>query len=111
MVRALNLGEYGTRSHSAGYGQATPASWRPFRFSSDESDTELEGVYQYTRTRTGVIAPVDYSALARGIELSESHFAIIESHASNTSVEKKAFVYMANTPEEMTRHLEQQAQV
>ena len=35
---------------------------------SDEFDTEPEGVYQYTRTRTGVIAPVDYSALARVIE-------------------------------------------
>ena len=54
--------------------------------SSDESDTELEGVYRYTRTRTGIIAPVDYSALDRGIEVSESHSAIVESHASNSSV-------------------------
>jgi len=31
--------------------------------SSDESDTEPEGVYWHICTRTGVIAPVDYSAL------------------------------------------------
>jgi len=31
--------------------------------SSDESDTEPEGVYRHTRTRTGMIAAVDYSAL------------------------------------------------
>jgi len=58
-------------------------------------------VYWHTRTRTGVIAPIDYSALARGIEVSESQ-------ASNSSVEKEAFVYMASTSEEMTRRFEQQ---
>ena len=58
-----------------------------------------------------MVAPVDYSALARGIEVSESHSAIAESEASNSSVEKEAFVYMVNTPEETTRRLEQQAQV
>ena len=31
---------------------------------SDESDIEPEVVYRHTHTRTGVIAPVDYSALA-----------------------------------------------
>jgi len=55
---------------------------------------ESKGVYQHTRTRTGAVAPVDYSALARGIEVSESHSAIVESQASNSSVEKEAFVYM-----------------
>jgi len=30
-VGALNLGGYGTRSHSAGYGRITLASWMPFR--------------------------------------------------------------------------------
>ena len=39
--------------------------------SSDESDTEPGGVYRYTRTRTGAIAPIDYSALARGIEVND----------------------------------------
>jgi len=53
---------------------------------------------------------VDYSALARGIEISESHSAIAESQASNSSVEKEAFAYMASTPKEMTRRFEQQAQ-
>jgi len=47
--------------------------------SSDESDTEPERVYRHTRTRTDAVAPVDYSALARGIEVSESHSAIAES--------------------------------
>ena len=31
---------------------------------SDQSDAEPEGVYQYTRTQTGTIAPVNYSELA-----------------------------------------------
>jgi len=78
---------------------------------SDESDTELEGVYQHTCTRTGTIAPVDYSVLARGIEISEAHTAIVESHASNSSVEKEAFAYMAGTLEEMARCFVHQAQV
>ena len=76
--------------------------------SSDESNTESEGVYQNTRTRTGAVAPVDHSALTQGIEVSESHSAIAEWQALNSSIE--AFEYMANTPEEMARHLEQQAQ-
>ena len=47
--------------------------------SPDESDdepsglrellTELEGVYQHTRTRTGTIALVNFCALAGGIEV------------------------------------------
>ena len=74
--------------------------------SSNESDTEPEGVYQHTRTRTGAVAPIDYSTLAQGIKVRESHSAIAESLASNSSVEKEAFAYMANTPEEMTRRLE-----
>ena len=58
-----------------------------------------------------MVAPVDYNALARGIEVSESHSAIAESQALNFSVEKEAFVYMANTSKETARRLEQQAQV
>jgi len=53
-----------------------------------------------------MVAPVDYNALARGIEVSKSHSAIAESQASNSSIEKEAFVYMANTLEEMARRLE-----
>ena len=68
-------------------------------------------MYQHARTRTGAVAPVDYSALAQGIEVSESHSAIAELQASNPSIEKEAFVYMTNTPEETTRRLEPQAQV
>ena len=48
----------------------------------DESDTKPEGVYRHTRTRTGTIAPVDYNALARGIEVNEANSAIAESQAS-----------------------------
>jgi len=54
---------------------------------------------------------VDYSALALGIEVSEAHSAITESHASNSSVEKEAFAYMAGTPREVANHFEEQAQV
>ena len=68
--------------------------------SSDESDTEPEGVYRHTRTRTGVIPSIDYNALARGIEVNDSHSAIAESQASNSSMEKEAFIYMTSTPEE-----------
>jgi len=66
-------------------------------------------VYRHTCTRTSAVPPVDYSALARVIEVSESHSAIAESQASNSSVEKEAFAYMTNTPEETIRRLEQQA--
>jgi len=66
-----------------------------------------EGVYRHTRTRTGAVPPVDYSAQARGIEVSESHSAIAESQTSNFSIEKEAFAYMANTHEETISHLEQ----
>ena len=74
--------------------------------SSDESDTEPGGVYRYTRTRTGAIAPINYSALARGIEVNDSHSAVEESQASNSSIEKEAFIYMTNTPEETARRFE-----
>jgi len=76
----------------------------------DESDTEMKGVYHHTRTQTGTIAPVDYSALDQGIEVSEAHSAIVESQVLNSSVEKEAFTYIAGTPD-MTRRFEQQAQV
>ena len=79
--------------------------------SSDESDTEPEGVYRHTCTRTGAVAPINYSALARGIEVNESHSAVAESQASNSFIEKEAFTYMTNTPEETSRRFEQQAQV
>ena len=72
---------------------------------------ESERVYRHTCTQTGAVAPVDYSALARGIEISESHSTIAESQTSNFSVEKEAFAYMTGTPEEMARCFEQQAQV
>ena len=68
-------------------------------------------MHWHTRIRTGAVASVDYSALAGGIEVSESHSAIVESQASNSSVEKEVFDYMANTPEETTRRLKQQAQI
>jgi len=79
--------------------------------SSDKSDTELEGEYQHTHTQTSTIAPVDYSALIWGIEVSKTHSVIAESQAANFSIEKEAFAYMTGTPEEMARCFEQQAQV
>jgi len=78
---------------------------------SNRYDTEPERLYQHTHTRTGTIAPINYSALARGIDVSESHSAIAESQASNSSIEKEAFAYMTNTPEETAKHFEQQARV
>ena len=68
-------------------------------------------MYRHTRTRTGAVAPINYSALARGIEVNESHSAVAESQASNSSIEKEAFVFMTNTPKETARRFEQQAQV
>jgi len=73
---------------------------------SDQSDVEPEEVYQYTYTQTGTIAPINYIALAQGIELSEAHFAIAESQTSNSFGEREAFVYIASTPEEMIMHFE-----
>jgi len=66
---------------------------------SDQSDAEPEGVYQYTRTQTGTISPVNYSALAQGIELSEAYSAIAELQASNSFREREAFAYMVSTPD------------
>jgi len=67
--------------------------------SSNEPNTEPEEVYWHIHTQIGVIASVDYSDLAWGIEVSETHFAIAKSQASNSSVEKEAFAYMTGTPE------------
>ena len=65
--------------------------------------SELEGVYQHTRIRTGTIAPVSYSARTRGIKVNEAHPTIAESQASTSSIEKEAFTYMAGTPKEVTK--------
>jgi len=57
--------------------------------SSEESDVdrspdlkdilvEPEGVYRHTRTRMRTIALVDYSLLARKIEVNDEHSAILE---------------------------------
>ena len=51
---------------------------------------KLEGIYKYTRIRTGAIASVDYNALAKGIEASDEHFTITESQSSNSYMEKEA---------------------
>ena len=66
-------------------------------------------MYWHTRTQTGTVAPINYSALARGIEVSESHSAVVESQASqasDSSIEKEAFACMTNTPEETARRFE-----
>ena len=74
---------------------------------SEESDSEPEGVYQHTRTRTGALSPIDYNALAHGIRGNDSHSAVIESQASNSSVEKETSAYMVDAPEETARRIEQ----
>jgi len=71
---------------------------------------EPEVVYRHTQTRTGVIAPVDYSLLAREIEVNDGHSTIIESQSSNSNSETIAFAYMAGTPEEVAKRFEEQAQ-
>jgi len=70
--------------------------------SDDESSSglkeilnESEGVYQHTRICTGTIAFVNYSALARGIDVNEVHPVIAKSQSSNSSTDKEAFTYMA----------------
>jgi len=44
-----------------------------------EIQSESEGVYQDTRIQTSTIILVNYSALAKDIEVNEAHAAIIES--------------------------------
>ena len=58
-------------------------------------------------TRTGAIPPIDYNALAHGIKVNDSHSAVAESWASNSSVEKEASAYVIGTPEETARRSEQ----
>ena len=72
---------------------------------------EPEGVYWHTRTRTGTITPVDYSLLAKEIEVNDEHSAIIESRSLNFSSETTAFAYTAGTPEEVAKRFEEQARV
>ena len=63
--------------------------------SSDESDDELSGLRElHTRTQTGIIALVNYNALARGIEVREAHSAIAEFTCTNFSVEKETIAYI-----------------
>ena len=41
--------------------------------------------------------------------MNDEHSAIMESHLSNSYVEKEAFTYMASTLEEVARKFEEQA--
>ena len=68
-----------------------------------------EGVYRHTRTHMATIALVDYSLLAREIEVNDEHSAIIESQSSNSSSETIAFAYMARTLEEVAKRFKEQA--
>ena len=68
---------------------------------------EPEGAYRHTQTCMGTIALVDYSLLARGIEVNDEHFAIIESQSLNSSLETTTFAYMAGTLEEVARQFEE----
>jgi len=90
--------------------------------SSEESDIDLslgfkdilvkpEGVYWHTLTRTRMIAQVDYSLLARRIEVNNEHSAIVKSHFLNLSSETTVFAYMAGTPEEVAKQFKEQVWV
>jgi len=66
-------------------------------------------MYQCTSIRTGTIALVNHSVLARGIEVNEAHPTIAKSQDFNSSTEKEAFAYMADTPEEVAKRFEERA--
>jgi len=66
-----------------------------------------EGVYRHTRTCIGAIIPVNYSLLAREIEVNDEHSAIIKSRSLNSSSETTAFAYMAGTPEAVAKRFEE----
>ena len=53
--------------------------------------------------------PVDYNVVVRKIEANDEHSAITESQSSKSYMEKEVFAYMASTPKEMNRRLEEQA--
>ena len=67
--------------------------------------------YRHTRTRTGTIALVDYSLLAREIEVNDEHSAMTKSQFLSSSSGTTAFAYMAGTPEEMAKWFEEKARV
>ena len=88
--------------------------------SSEESDVnwspglkhipvEPKGVYRHTRTYIEAIVLIDYSLLARGIEVNDEHSAIIESQYLNSSSEITAFAYMAGTPKDVARKFKEHA--
>ena len=90
--------------------------------SSGESDTERspglkgifaepEGVYRHTRTRTGVITPVDYRNLVDEDESDDEYSAIAESQSSSSEVASHVFANMVGTPEEVAKRFEDQAQI
>jgi len=66
-----------------------------------------EGIYWYTGIHTGIITPVDYNILARGIKVNDEHSAIVESQSWNSYAGKEAFTYMVGTPEEVARMFEE----
>ena len=90
--------------------------------SSGESDVEYspglkgiivepEGVFKHTRTRRGVIAPVDYKGMSEGSRFHDECSAIAESQSSCSSTENQAFAHMASNPEEMAKRFEDQARI
>ena len=90
--------------------------------SSGESDVEYflglkeiliepEEIYRNTQIRSRAIALIHYNNLAKGVESNEEHSAIIESHSSNSYVEKESFTYMTSTPEKVSRKFREQARV
>ena len=56
----------------------------------------------------GTIALIDYSLLARRIEVNDELSTIIESQSLNSSSEIATFAYIAGTPEEVARQFEEQ---
>ena len=81
--------------------------------SSEESDngssqglkeilSQPEGVYKCTRTRMGVIMPVDYKKLAG----EKYEYSAIAESCSSSSSERRTFAHMTGTHEEMAKKFE-----
>ena len=102
----------------------TPSKFKEKQLDVDSKESDVErssglkniliepkGLYRHTQFCTGMITLVDYNLLARGIKVNDEHSAIIESQSSNSYTGTEAFMYMANTPEEVAKKFKEQAQV
>ena len=101
----------------------TPSKYKgkQLTISSEESDAdrspglkdalaEPEGVTTYLDPHRNN-RPINYSLLARGIEVNDEHSTTIRSWSSNSSSETTTFAYIAETPEEVAKRFKEKARV